>query len=295
MATMILDGFTFFNELDLLELRLATLDKVVDRFVVVESPTTFLGNKKPWMLTDYKERFSPWWDRIVHHVVREIPGDDVNPWTREIHQRNEILRGLRSVAKYMSDVAITGDLDEIPHPLVVKNYRDTMGPVRPAMIETYYWLNCPHGNSAGAGKISTLMQIANAGGVHALRSQSLPWIQNGGTHYGGWHFSYQGGVKAIQTKLASYSHSELNVYPYNDPEWIAEASYAGVDLFGRSELQFYFKEPGYWLPDPVQRDPRKWEHMLWPGNDYSDEYRAALVAKAQFKLQDMKDHANPSP
>lgn len=35
---MIYDTFMFFNELDLLEIRLNELDKVVDTFVLVESP-----------------------------------------------------------------------------------------------------------------------------------------------------------------------------------------------------------------------------------------------------------------
>jgi hypothetical protein len=34
---MIYDGFTFFNELDLLEIRLNVLNEVVDKFVIVEN------------------------------------------------------------------------------------------------------------------------------------------------------------------------------------------------------------------------------------------------------------------
>ena len=35
---MVYDCFTFYNELDLLEIRLNVLEGVVDRFVLVESP-----------------------------------------------------------------------------------------------------------------------------------------------------------------------------------------------------------------------------------------------------------------
>ena len=38
------DAFLFFNELDLLEIRLKTLEDVVDQFVLVEGPETFRGN-----------------------------------------------------------------------------------------------------------------------------------------------------------------------------------------------------------------------------------------------------------
>jgi len=41
----IVDGFTFFNELYLLEIRLKYLYDVVDYFVIVEADTSF--NRKP--------------------------------------------------------------------------------------------------------------------------------------------------------------------------------------------------------------------------------------------------------
>ena len=43
---MIYDCFPFFNEIDLLKIRLNTLDGVVDKFVIYESQYTFSGNIK---------------------------------------------------------------------------------------------------------------------------------------------------------------------------------------------------------------------------------------------------------
>ena len=40
------DCFTFYNELDILEIRLSELDRVVDKFVLVEAEHTFRGNPK---------------------------------------------------------------------------------------------------------------------------------------------------------------------------------------------------------------------------------------------------------
>lgn len=40
------DCFTFFNELDLLDVRLNILDEYVDKFVLVEMPCTFQGKKR---------------------------------------------------------------------------------------------------------------------------------------------------------------------------------------------------------------------------------------------------------
>ena len=47
---MIYDCFTFYNELDLLEIRLNVLNDVVDRFVLVEMNKTHMGDDKPFTL-----------------------------------------------------------------------------------------------------------------------------------------------------------------------------------------------------------------------------------------------------
>ena len=44
---MVYDCFMFFNELELLDLRLHELDAVVDRFVLVEGVRTLSGKPKP--------------------------------------------------------------------------------------------------------------------------------------------------------------------------------------------------------------------------------------------------------
>ena len=44
---MVYDCFQFFNELDILKLRLHIMDPVVDRFVISEATETFSGNPKP--------------------------------------------------------------------------------------------------------------------------------------------------------------------------------------------------------------------------------------------------------
>ena len=47
----VFDSIIFFNELELLEMRLNILNDVVDYFVVTESPFTVSGNEKPLYTT----------------------------------------------------------------------------------------------------------------------------------------------------------------------------------------------------------------------------------------------------
>ena len=51
----IYDCFGFFNELDLLELRLEIMAPIVDYFVITEYTVTYKGDPKPLYYNEYKE------------------------------------------------------------------------------------------------------------------------------------------------------------------------------------------------------------------------------------------------
>src|SRR4029077_1834400 len=90
VSTMIVDCFTFFNELELLEIRLKELGEVVDKFVLVESTLTFQGKPKPLFFRDNASRFAPFQSKI-DHVIVDMPETD-DPWVREGFQRNSFKR-----------------------------------------------------------------------------------------------------------------------------------------------------------------------------------------------------------
>ena len=54
------DTFIFYNELDLLEIRLRELYDHVDVFVLVESNLTLTNHPKPYIFEESQERFRPW-------------------------------------------------------------------------------------------------------------------------------------------------------------------------------------------------------------------------------------------
>ena len=86
---MIYDCFTFFNEFDLLEIRLNELDSVVDKFVLVEATKTFSGKDKPLYFNENKNKFNKFLNKIIHVIVDEYPNLN-GDWVIENHQRNEI-------------------------------------------------------------------------------------------------------------------------------------------------------------------------------------------------------------
>ena len=62
------DIFTFFNELELLEIRLNILNDYVDYFVLIECTETFSGLKKPLYYNENKNMFERWGHKIIHIV-----------------------------------------------------------------------------------------------------------------------------------------------------------------------------------------------------------------------------------
>ena len=71
----VFDSIIFFNELDLLEMRLNILNDVVDYFVVTESPFTVSGNEKPLYYAENKDRFGKFNDKICLLYTSPSPRD----------------------------------------------------------------------------------------------------------------------------------------------------------------------------------------------------------------------------
>lgn len=70
---MVYDCFQFFNELDILKIRLNVMNDVVDKFVISEATETFSGLKKPLYYEENKEMFKEFEDKIIHVVVDDTP------------------------------------------------------------------------------------------------------------------------------------------------------------------------------------------------------------------------------
>ena len=71
MSKKIFDCFKFFNEIELLHLRLMELSPVVDYFVLVESNKTHTGNPKEFIFEKNKEIFTEYIsdDNIITHKI----------------------------------------------------------------------------------------------------------------------------------------------------------------------------------------------------------------------------------
>ena len=123
----IFDCFMYFDEEQVLDLRLNVLYKNVDYFVIVESIYNHKGEKRN-LLFDAK-KFEQFSDKIIYlkyenipETIEQINSDDkenekdgkyiMNALYRENAQRNFIINGLKNADE--DDLILISDVDEIP-------------------------------------------------------------------------------------------------------------------------------------------------------------------------------------
>jgi beta-1,4-mannosyl-glycoprotein beta-1,4-N-acetylglucosaminyltransferase len=279
----IYDCFAFFNELDVLELRLRELWDVVDHFVVVEATRSFQKKEKPLFFEQNKERFREFESKIIHVVVDRFPTfwtkfRPVTTWHYEIHQREAILKGLVDASP--DDLVIVSDLDEIPLPEKVREYSSLSGIRVFEQFQSYYFLNyvCTHiydyegravaqRNRDGYGRWrgSVMLEkklIKNIEETRRHRDHEGPHITV--IPDGGWHFSFMGGIEKVMYKIDSWAHVEYNNERYNTRERVIQSILDGRDIFqGSSRYELKDLETsGLPFPAEIRRNPNRWAHML---------------------------------
>ncbi len=284
---MIYDCFSFFNELDLLEIRLNTLNKVADKFILAESPLTHTGNPKPLYYAENKERFAKFNDRIIHIVVDDFPvmPDDMHirekAWTRENWQRNAIVRGLPGDIKE-DDILIISDLDEIPNPAYVPkaiensvgvtclnlkaycffiNLRNVSYPIwnNGPRILTWHTFNDPA--TYTHAEYSECCLAAVNQGPSATRVRFLKPTQT--LKPAGWHFSYLGGVEAIQRKIKSIAHTEFDTDARTSLENIRNRLIHGRGFVNSAE-RFLPEIIDDSFPPAITQDLSKFNNLIAP-------------------------------
>jgi beta-1,4-mannosyl-glycoprotein beta-1,4-N-acetylglucosaminyltransferase len=256
----IYDCFPFFNELDLLEIRLNELYESVHRFVLVESPYTHQGNPKPLYYADNKKRFEKFNDKIIH-VIEDFHDTAPIPWAREQSQRNAISSEIEKLDG--NDVVIVSDLDEIPSaealPLVFSRFYADRELRYLHMRFFYYFLNCAFDQMPWArGFIAPARLLKNQNLTHIRAShRSLPKIvpvrgklelveqstlteddsrkdddEHARSNLSGWHFSFTGGEDRIIEKVKAFAHDELNTSTFTDKNYIRFVMGRGTGLIG---------------------------------------------------------------
>lgn len=222
----IYDCFTFYNELDLLELRLTELYDYVDYFVIVEGDSTFTGKDKPFFFEKNRDRYRKWLDKIIYIKV-DLPRS-ANAWDNEQFQRDSILKGIQS-SESDDDLIVISDLDEIPRPAALRYIRDTEQTIYAFRVPLFNFKLNYMRTSPGqydiwimAGRRSVFREITPDqfrslrfnffGAGYQFKNNGCEVIE-----HGGWHFGYLGDRDYLIDKAQSFSHTEVNT-----PEFLAQ-------------------------------------------------------------------------
>ena len=231
----IADCFIFYNELKMLDYRLHVLNHVVDYFILVEATHTHVGKPKPLFFQENKELFAPYLHKIIHIVVDDFPLIEGDQWLNENFQRNCITRGIDKLTLNPKDLILISDLDEIPDPTLLSEFKRLKYPIEINSLEQhfyYYRITCRSNEKWYQAKIMSYETYKKLGlTCNDIRKYQCPFV-----FPGGWHLSYFGNKDFIQNKIQNFGHQEFNLPHILDG--IEEKMKAGVDLFNRDDIIF---------------------------------------------------------
>ncbi|MBR5799323.1 MAG: glycosyltransferase [Lachnospiraceae bacterium] len=279
---MVYDCIPFFNEIDILKLRLHILDPIVDKFVIEEATVTFSGEPKELCFEKNKELFSGFLHKIEYIVVDDSP-KEATTHVRDKFQKNALVKGLKDATD--EDIIILSDVDEIPNPKtlseVIKNFdQDKIYHFAQRMF--YCFLNMEEvsgdllsitGEFPGVErkmwlgtKVFSKKSIPEKG-IIELREDDVTSSHAVRVADGGWHFGYMGSsgekdvAKRIGTKVVAAAHQE-----YNDDILLAEAVdklLLGQDMFGR-KASFKRVEVDESYPEYLLSHRSEYEYLIMP-------------------------------
>jgi len=282
----IYDIFTFFNELDLLEIRLNILDSYVDYFVIIEATETFSGLPKKLYFEENKDLFKKWEHKIIHYVIKDTPineddlrkrleNENINKldkqiiinnltsdnvpkgeihWLKEFYQKESIKKALISLDN--DDFCFISDVDEIWNPELLIDYsKDDIFKLK--QVAYFYFLNNRSNDNwkDWTGTVATKYKKIKDTCLNHLRT-------DGKTKYttlnnGGWHFTFQGGSNNVNKKLESYGHQEINTTDIKSK--MKTTISKNKDIRGR-RIKFWIDNNN--LPEYIKKNRNKYKDMF---------------------------------
>lgn len=290
---MVFDCIPFFNELDILKLRMQILSPYVDRFVLEESTVTFSGEPKEMIFDRNREMFAEFADKITYVAVDDSPMEGVTTHERDKYQKNQLIRGMADCKP--DDIVIFGDVDEIPNPEVIQALVKEFDPSKIyhlAQRMFYCFLNMEEisgnllsitGEFPGVAhrqwlgtKVCSFANLPKEGIVF-LREVSPADPRSVRVPAGGWHFGYMGGdgerdvAKRIGVKVRAAAHQE-----YNSKRYLNEAVdrlLCGEDIFDR-DARFVRVEIDESFPAYLREHREEYDFLIAP-----ETGRAGLALK----------------
>jgi beta-1,4-mannosyl-glycoprotein beta-1,4-N-acetylglucosaminyltransferase len=215
---MIFDTFMYNGEEDILDIRLNTLDPIVDKFILIESPYSHSRLPRELEYSKQKDRFKKFENKINYYVIDYCKNDNflLNDWMgREVIE--DILINKHNLK--LDDIIIHGDLDEIPRlELLQKVISSDASLEKPytfmnnsrqlcfdlELRQPFFGSILIKGEHLTKHKLYWLRQIRLNSTINGISyKDTFNFIENGG-----WHFSYCAGIERTVDKFRFYCHAK---------------------------------------------------------------------------------------
>lgn len=245
------DCFTFYNEFELLELRLKSLWDMVDYFVLVEADKTHKNQPKPMYFAERANEFKEFLLKIRYVPIHVDISDKNIDWSKdswiiENRQRDAIMHGLKDAAP--DDLIFISDVDEFPALDILYRISNSTVPLiakwSPTFPSAYKWgggveIPCQiFAHSASMLEVTPIVfeqqhhifyldyksNVPWRGTTITKRKnlttpQELRWTGHLTAKFphipnAGYHFSYMGGIERNLKKFSTFAHGN----PYVDSD-----------------------------------------------------------------------------
>lgn len=294
---MVYDCIPFFNELDILKLRLHILNPIVDRFIIEEATVTFSGEPKELCFEKNKGMFQEFLPKITYLVVDDSPVQ-ASTHERDKYQKNALIKGLKDATD--EDVIILSDVDEIPNPKALTKIIaefDSNKVYHLAQRMFYCFINMEEisgsllsitGEFPGVERKMWLgtkvfgKKSIPEPGIIEMREASTTAPGAVRVEDGGWHFGYMGSRqetdvgKRIGTKVVAAAHQE-----YNNADTLAEAMdklILGQDIFGR-DARFKRVEVDDSYPEYLLSHIEEYRYLIMPPVSWGKQFCTRISMK----------------
>ena len=262
---MVIDLFYFYNELDLLEMRLEMYGDLVDKFIIVDADVSFAGEPHEPMHPERMDRFNKWKDKIEYYVVKDYPNDielmDIarnnsnvgageHYWVREFYIKESVRKILTDLKD--DDIIFISDVDEFWNPKKFKELTDFTDNdlIRPTQQACYYYVNNFCSEERGwTGTTVCKYKMIKDGLINDIRTRSKTTYKE--IADGGWHFGF---LVGLGNKMAQRRHPEYD-------GWIDTFEYRA-----ENNIDYRGRNYSYWLcedlPDYLINNKEKWKKLF---------------------------------
>jgi beta-1,4-mannosyl-glycoprotein beta-1,4-N-acetylglucosaminyltransferase len=236
----------------------------VDYFIIVEASMTFQDTHKPLYVQEHWSRFERYHSKMIRHTLNTEGVNFQDTWHRETFSRNAMydqviphLVGKQAAA--LGDVILVSDVDEIPRPSTLTALRNCVFPQKLSLHSAMYYYSFQWANREDWA----FPQATFYNGNDTVLPHDLRKTADAHLYEAAWHCSYCfSTIEEMLSKIKSFSHSELNLDRFKDPQQMLRRVRNGIDMYEREGFDLDRIEDNCDVPEFLRANGEKYRYMF---------------------------------